>query len=142
MPGSLLERKSVETKKCLHPMHPSVFFLVITIFVTACATSLLCVAIMTDYWEIIKFDRNKVEAIARRNNQTHELEWLFDGSAGRVTISRPVPSYLRSESSSFDVQSVEKNYPKQRTKRETSLIFLVPMHGGIWTLCVSLGGKC
>lgn len=91
-------------------VHPSVFFLLGTLVLTTCATAMLCGAIMTDHWEEVTWDRDELGYLA---NNTVKLQWLLDGTVVKVTTN---------------------------DERETLKAFLVPMHGGIWTLCVSLTG--
>ncbi|XP_037091659.1 uncharacterized protein LOC119111899 [Pollicipes pollicipes] len=76
---------------------------------------LLTYAEVTDNWEMIRFDRHRVDAIVAERNGTHRLKWIIDGQVGVVTI--------------------EQSQPENRT------VFLVPMNGGIWTLCVSLSER-
>ncbi|KAJ8956676.1 hypothetical protein NQ318_014031, partial [Aromia moschata] len=79
-----------------------------TLVLTTCATGMLCGAIMTDHWEEVTWDKDSLGAIA---NSTVKVQWLLDKTVARVST----------------------NDAKERT-----IAFLVPMHGGIWTLCVSL----
>lgn len=72
---------------------------------------MLCAAIMTDHWEEVTWDRDNLITLA---NNTVRLHWLLDNSVARISTN--------------DV-------------KDRSIGFLVPMHGGIWTLCVSLSGK-
>ncbi|CAH0563468.1 unnamed protein product [Brassicogethes aeneus] len=89
-------------------VHPSVFFLLGTLVLTTCATGMLCAAIMTDHWEEVTWNGSYLEVLA---NGSHRLQWLLDGNVARVSTN--------------DV-------------RDRTIAFLVPMHGGIWTLCVTL----
>ncbi|XP_022906661.1 uncharacterized protein [Onthophagus taurus] len=90
---------------------PSVFFLLGTLVLTACATAMLCGAIMTDHWEEVTWDERELKRLS--NGTEVELEFILDRKVVRVL-----------------------NREAFRKKRGTT--FLVPMHGGIWTLCVSL----
>lgn len=94
-------------------IHPSVFFLLGTLVLTSCATGMLCGSIMTDHWEEVTWNRLLLENLANNNSSTR-LQWLLDGTVARVTKTEDVDS--------------------------GATAFLVPMHGGIWTLCVSLSG--
>ena len=100
---------------------------------------MLCVSIMTDHWEHVKWDHRKLDDIAvKQKNGTQVkwlLEWLLDGQVGWIVYTnseglRKVPdrkdAVTSSESSAQDHEVA---------------VFLIPMHGGIWTLCVSLTGK-
>lgn len=91
-------------------VHPSVFFLLGTLVLTTCATAMLCGAIMTDHWEEVTWDQDGLETLA---NNTVRLKWLLDGTVVRVSTN---------------------------DEKDALKAFLVPMHGGIWTLCVSLTG--
>lgn len=133
-------------------MQPSAYFLIATIIVTAAASAVLCAAIMTDYWEMIEFDKSKVESIASKHNGSHSVLWLFGGSAARVSIARPSPAQLRASTQFLEpmrlrrrrgagsTAAARRDDPPQETSPTVSNVFLVPMHGGIWTLCVSLHG--
>lgn len=72
---------------------------------------MLCAAIMTDHWEEVTWDRDSLENLA---NGSVRLQWLLDGAVAKLSTN--------------DI-------------KDRSIAFLVPMHGGIWTLCVSLSGK-
>lgn len=121
-------------------MQPSVWFLMGTLLFTSVATAMLCVAIMTDHWEQVTWDRRKLDDIAvRQKNGTQMkwvLEWLLDGQVGRIVYTndeglRRVPDRKEPVTSS---DSIGQEY-------DEVAVFLIPMHGGIWTLCVSLTGK-
>lgn len=92
-------------------VHPSVFFLLGTLVLTTCATGMLCGAIMTDHWEEVSWDKMEVSNLT---NNTVRVQWLLDGKIGKVLTN---------------------------DERNKVLSFLVPMHGGIWTLCLSLTGR-
>lgn len=72
---------------------------------------MLCGAIMTDHWEEVTWNKNNLEVFA---NNTVRIQWLLDKSVARI--------------STYDI-------------KDSTIAFLVPMHGGIWTLCVSLSGQ-
>lgn len=77
------------------------------------ATGLLCGAIMSDHWEEISW--NKEDLI----HANVSLTWYLDGRVAKL-----------------------KSSVNHRANRRvaTSSSFLVPMHGGIWIMCVSLSG--
>lgn len=76
---------------------------------TSSATAMLCAAIMTDHWEHVSWDRICLEKSSQTNNST--LHWLLDSKIARLAI---------------------------KNQNNRGGVFLVPMHGGIWTLCVDL----
>lgn len=65
--------------------HPACLFLALTLMVTGAATAILCTAILTNYWELITFDREAVEAITRKHSDTHNLTWMWGGKVGKVS---------------------------------------------------------
>lgn len=77
------------------------------------ATGLLCGAIMSDHWEEIGWDK---EDLVQANVN---LTWYLNGQVARL-------------------QSSINHRSKHRAAKSSS--FLVPMHGGIWIMCVSLSG--
>lgn len=126
-------------------MQPSVWFLMGTLVLTSVATAMLCGAIMTDHWEHVTWDRSKLDDIAaRQKNASHVrwvLEWILDGQVGRIVYTneeglRKIPS--RKKPLKTAVTSVT---PRSEETDDEAAVFLIPMHGGIWTLCVSLTGK-
>jgi len=136
-------------------MQPSAYFLICTVLMTAAASVVLGFAIMTSSWELIQFDRARVEEVTRRHNTTHSLLWLFDGAAARVSIARPAPQrhrYVmeatrlrrsvrgRREATSTVAASLEAEI-EQPAPTTVSNVFLVPLKGGLWTLCVDLDGE-
>ncbi|CAD6991339.1 unnamed protein product [Ceratitis capitata] len=96
---------------CVGP--PPVLFLFVTLLMTTSATAMLCAAIMTDHWEHVTWDRNSLDRYTNRSNM--QLEWMLDE---KVAMLKP------------------DKKAEYRFRRET--VFLVPMHGGIWTLCIDL----
>lgn len=99
------------TQESFMNMGQNHMFLVGTLVLTTCATGMLCAAIMTDHWEEVTWDRDDLEMLA---NSTVRLQWLLDNTVARVSTN---------------------------DLKDRSIAFLVPMHGGIWTLCVSLNGN-
>ncbi|KMQ93602.1 hypothetical protein RF55_6290 [Lasius niger] len=89
---------------------PRLVFLFATLVLTFAATGLLCGAIMSDHWEEIGWDK---ENLIHANVN---LTWYLDGQVAML-----------------------KSSVNHRTNRITkSSSFLVPMHGGIWIMCVTL----
>ncbi|XP_024938684.1 uncharacterized protein LOC107265580 isoform X4 [Cephus cinctus] len=87
---------------------PRLIFLLATLALTLAATGMLCGAIMSDHWEEISWDK---KALAKEN---FTPTWYLDGQVAMLELF-----------------SGHKGHYFQPA-------FLVPMHGGIWTLCVSL----
>lgn len=77
------------------------------------ATGLLCGAIMSDHWEEIGWDK---ENLIHANVN---ITWYLNGQVARL-------------------ESSINHRNKHRVAKSSS--FLVPMHGGIWIMCVSLSG--
>ncbi|XP_011641659.1 uncharacterized protein LOC105430040 isoform X1 [Pogonomyrmex barbatus] len=86
-------------------------FLFVTLVLTFAATGLLCGAIMSDHWEEISWDK---EDLAHANVN---LTWYLNGQVAKL-------------------ESSVNHRNRHRVAKRPS--FLVPMHGGIWIMCVSL----
>ncbi|XP_011331133.2 uncharacterized protein LOC105275747 isoform X3 [Ooceraea biroi] len=91
---------------------PRLVFLFATLVLTFAATGLLCGAIMSDHWEEISWDK---EDLIHANVS---LTWYLDGQVAKL-------------------ESSVDHRPNHRRVASSSS-FLVPMHGGIWIMCVSL----
>ncbi|XP_043280080.1 uncharacterized protein [Venturia canescens] len=89
---------------------PRLVFLIATLALTLAATALLCGAIMSDHWEEVGWDRDAL------NKANISPTWYLDGQV--VMLDPP--------------------NDRRRGYSHRKPIFLVPMHGGIWTMCVSL----
>ncbi|XP_072931528.1 uncharacterized protein [Epargyreus clarus] len=96
---------------CECGVHPSALYLLATLLLTSCSSAMLCAAIMTDHWEHVVWERAALAALANASNTA--LQWLLDEKLAKIedTSSR---------------------------KGGGASTFLVPMNGGIWTMCVSL----
>lgn len=126
-------------------MQPSIWFLLGTLLLTSVATAMLCGAIMTDHWEHVTWNSGKLKDIAMKQKNATQvrwvLEWLLDGQVGRIVYTneeglRKIPSRTK------PVKNVDTSVTtlSEQTDDEAA-VFLFPMHGGIWTLCVSLTGE-
>ncbi|XP_039290892.1 uncharacterized protein LOC111054535 isoform X2 [Nilaparvata lugens] len=113
-------------------LQPSLLFLLGTLGLTTCATGMLWAAIITDHWESLTWNHTRIDEIARAS-QARNL------SQHRVVI---VDSYLDrcvTRVAVRDLSLGRKPHDQQEPLGEViAAVFLVPMHGGIWTLCVSL----
>ncbi|XP_055852101.1 uncharacterized protein LOC129916270, partial [Episyrphus balteatus] len=89
---------------------PPILFLFVTLLMTTSATAMLCAAIMTDHWEHVRWDRERLDRLSNHTGLT--LDWVLDEKVAILPPKDP------------------------RNKRDA--VFLVPMHGGIWTLCIDL----
>ncbi|XP_053608058.1 uncharacterized protein LOC128673916 [Plodia interpunctella] len=95
--------------ECECGVHPSVFYLLATLLLTSCSTAMLCASIMTDHWEQVKWDHTALAALANASNTA--LQWLLDDKVAKI---------------------------EDTSHKKAQATFLVPMNGGIWTMCVSL----
>ncbi|XP_026729292.1 uncharacterized protein LOC113494953 [Trichoplusia ni] len=95
--------------ECECGVHPSVFYLLATLLLTSCSTAMLCAAIMTEHWEHVVWDHAALAALANASNTA--LQWLLDEKVAKI---------------------------EDTSNRKGGGTFLVPMNGGIWTMCVSL----
>ncbi|XP_014213014.1 uncharacterized protein LOC106642686 [Copidosoma floridanum] len=102
---------------------PRLVFLFATLSLTCAATGLLCAAIMSDHWEELYWDK---EALKRSNISPM---WYLDGKVGHLEAGSRRDSPLIN-----DRHKAIASPDKSKTRNS----FLVPMHGGIWTMCASL----
>ncbi|XP_067638149.1 serine-rich adhesin for platelets-like isoform X2 [Eurosta solidaginis] len=109
--GSNADASACCANCCMGP--PPVLFLFVTLLMTTSATAMLCAAIMTDHWEHVTWDRNSLDRYTNRSGM--QLEWMLNE---KVAMLKP------------------DKKAEYRFRREA--VFLVPMHGGIWTLCIDL----
>ncbi|KPJ08832.1 hypothetical protein RR48_07892 [Papilio machaon] len=73
---------------------------------------MLCAAMMTEHWEHVAWERAALAALANTSNTV--LHWLLDDKVAKVEVAN--------------------------NRKGGGGTFLVPMNGGIWTMCVSLEG--
>ncbi|XP_011503229.1 PREDICTED: uncharacterized protein LOC105366472 [Ceratosolen solmsi marchali] len=99
---------------------PRLIFLFATLTLTCAATGLLCLAIMSDHWEEVDWDK---EILERTNIIPN---WFLDGKVGRL------------DALPWSTERILGHSSSHHTKMRPSPAFLVPMHGGIWTMCMSL----
>ncbi|XP_049538020.1 uncharacterized protein LOC125952544 isoform X1 [Anopheles darlingi] len=112
---------------------PPILFLFLTLLMTSSATAMLCAAIMTDHWEHVSWDRSSLDRIS--NETSIELHWYLDGRAAKIP--------LKGKAGQTNVHY--KQHAGGPGKGSSPVItdnragvFLVPMNGGIWTLCIDL----
>lgn len=122
---------------CMMP--PPVLFLFFTLLMTSSATAMLCAAIMTDHWEHVSWNRDHLERLA--NKSSIELQWYLDGRAAKFSVSEMHRKSGDARSKDLDLPrrygyGPRNNKPSPVDSRAN--VFLVPMNGGIWTLCVDL----
>ncbi|XP_049868895.1 uncharacterized protein LOC126368785 [Pectinophora gossypiella] len=103
-----MEQTETPPQDCECGVHPSVFYLLATLLLTSCSTAMLCAAIMTDHWEHVVWEHAALAALANASNTA--LQWLLDEKVAKI----------------------------EEPGRKGGGTFLVPMNGGIWTMCVSL----
>ncbi|KAL0278571.1 UNVERIFIED_CONTAM: hypothetical protein PYX00_000355 [Menopon gallinae] len=122
-------------------VQPSFIFLLVTLLVTSLATAMLCAAIMTEHWEYITWDRGKLEEIERQiNNSTgsgrneYKIEWLLDGQVARVLLGPKPKEPRRQNIYNFALE-------EEKLDDDRPALFFVPVHGGIWTLCITLDDR-
>lgn len=87
--------------------------LISTLLLTTFATGLNCFSLLTNHWEYITWNSQALKKISLEQNMG--LESYFDNLITRVFVTN--------------------------SKNSTVGIYLLPMHGGIWTVCISLRGK-
>ncbi|XP_058057622.1 uncharacterized protein LOC131208758 [Anopheles bellator] len=125
---------------CCSSIPPPILFLFLTLLMTSSATAMLCAAIMTDHWEHVSWDRSSLDRIS--NETAIELHWYLDGRAAKIPLKG------KGKSQTVGLPNVHHkphhHVPGPTTLRPPAVtddragVFLVPMNGGIWTLCIDL----
>jgi hypothetical protein len=92
---------------------------------------MLCAAIMTDHWEHVTWDRTNLDRIS--NDTSTQLEWFLDGRVARI-----IPKAKTKLLPPSDYHLTAKLGEFERRFGDRQSVYLVPMHGGIWTLCIDL----
>lgn len=82
--SAINQTHSTHTRTCRTPS--PILFLMITLMMTISATAMLCFAVMSDHWEIIRWDRNLLDHLT--NNTGHGLHWHLDDRVARMSITR------------------------------------------------------
>ncbi|XP_053679846.1 uncharacterized protein LOC128730755 isoform X1 [Anopheles nili] len=116
---------------------PPIMFLFLTLLMTSSATAMLCAAIMTDHWEHVSWDRGSLDRIS--NETATELHWYLDGRAAKIPLKGkglPKQHSHQHHSGGHKGAAGASNSPAVTDNRAG--VFLVPMNGGIWTLCIDL----
>lgn len=128
-------------------------FLTVTLAITAMASGLMTLALMTDYWEYVDFDHSEVNELA--GNDT-TVEWLLNNTVARLsspttdksaltsTTSRPtLPDAAGRTGGKFafvNRNNHSESSSSNRAKRDVKTFYLVPMYGGVWATCTNLKG--
>uniref|UniRef100_A0A182VRU9 Uncharacterized protein n=1 Tax=Anopheles minimus TaxID=112268 RepID=A0A182VRU9_9DIPT len=114
---------------------PPIMFLFLTLLMTSSATAMLCAAIMTDHWEHVSWDRTSLDRIS--NESAIELHWYLDGRAAKIPLKgKGLPTQHHQHHHHH--QSGQKGAAAPVVTDNRAGVFLVPMNGGIWTLCIDL----
>ena len=96
---------------------------------------------MSDHWEEVYWDR---EALDKMN--ISNIHWYLNDKVAKLESRHPVEdvnnhNYMNNNNNNHRHLVKSDNNDGAKDKKKNHNSFLVPMHGGIWTLCVSLAGK-
>ena len=98
----------------------NVIVLIVTIIVTLSTTAIMCLSILTNYWEVVTFSLAEIEKIvnettsAEAANKDDALVSVADLHGGKVILV-------------------------QQEKHTTEI--LIQIHAGLWTICYDVTGK-
>uniref|UniRef100_A0A182TC98 Uncharacterized protein n=1 Tax=Anopheles maculatus TaxID=74869 RepID=A0A182TC98_9DIPT len=116
---------------------PPIMFLFLTLLMTSSATAMLCAAIMTDHWEHVSWDRTSLDRIS--NETAIELHWYLDGRAAKIPLKgKGLPTKHHTHHHQSGLKGGPAATPPPVVTDNRAGVFLVPMNGGIWTLCIDL----
>lgn len=83
-----MQNQSINQRNTSCQTPPPVIFLFVTLLFTVSATGFLSFAVMSDHWEIIKWDRNLLEHLANKSIQKTSLQWHLDDRVARISFAR------------------------------------------------------
>ena len=92
----------------------------------------------------VPFNHKFMAGISRKQSQIYQLHPSSSQNDTRRSSKSSTYKYQHNESGDDVPNVVERSsFKGHRFKRQTTemVMFLVPMHGGIWTLCVDLSGE-
>lgn len=98
-------------------------FVFITVVLSGLATVFLTVSLLSNEWEFLCYNEDKVSEIAQSKN--HSLKWL-PGHLGRLEMEAPV------------LETIESNQTKGSSK--TTVVYLIPAFGGVHRMCADVSG--
>ena len=101
----------------------NVIVLIVTIVVTLSTTALMCLCVVTDYWEIVSYPLSNIQKILNTSS-TEETEQ----SAGNNVNKNVSVESLCDEKVIF---IKEENETKQ---------IMIQMHAGLWSICYDVSG--
>ena len=105
----------------------NIIVLVVTIVVTLSTTALMCLCVVTDYWEIVAFPISNIEKILN-------IKDISDASERPTNIEKKDKYYGFSVESLYD----EKVFIiRNGTKINQTMI---QMHAGLWSTCYDVSG--
>lgn len=109
---------------------PPIIFLLVTLLMTISATVMMCVAVMTDHWETITWDREYL--IKLTNNTPHALHWHLSDRVARLPITRT------SEHKSNSMNSILK----KKNPKNSSPQVMANERISFWCRCTVAFGHC
>lgn len=83
-----MQNQSMNQRNSSCQTPPPVIFLFVTLLFTVSATGFLSFAVMSDHWEIIKWDRNLLEHLSNKSMQKTSLQWHLDDRVARISFTR------------------------------------------------------
>ncbi|XP_022179364.1 uncharacterized protein LOC111039981 [Myzus persicae] len=133
-------------------IQPLTLFLTITLILSSCTTFLLCTSVWTNHWENMDWDFQEAISVLKTQNTSSKwfnsvnTEWLVNGNALKITINAAKPSPVNNGDALLVLATANQYHqtdfydiqPLLHETGETTTVILVPMYGGIWTLCISL----
>ena len=101
----------------------NIIVFIVTIVVTLSTTALMCLCVVTDYWEIVSYPLSNIHKILNQSS-TKETEQ----SPGYNANKNPSVESLYGEKVIF---IKEENVTKQ---------IMIQMHAGLWSICYDVSG--
>ena len=104
----------------------NIIVLVVTIVVTLSTTSLMCISVVTDYWEIVSYPITNIEKILNTSRTTEK--------------DKEHQETMEDDLRDLSIQSLHQG--KVILVQEGSDIkqLMVQMHSGLWSICYDVAG--
>lgn len=99
-------------------------FVFFTILLSGLATLFLTLSLLSNEWEHLGYNEDKVMEISKVKK--HNLEWL-PGNLGRLEMEEPI---------------LDKTEYTNKTRNKTviTVAYLIPAHGGVHGMCADITG--
>ena len=120
---------------------------VVTVLMTITTTGLMSLAIVTEHWEIIQYDPERIkEIVAIKGNNEFQGVNVSSHISGRATTEQEINRFERMNNrlNHLKLPSVEVLYNGKvvlvKNRNQTVEEVMIQMHAGLWAVCYDVKG--